>query len=273
MSDGYSVRDVTRLLGLSRSIVTGFIRAGIVAPARGRRGEYRFSFPDLVVLRSAQALTDAHVPPARIVRSLRRLRARLPDAVPLNGLRVEAVGDTVVVTEGSAQWQPDDGQYVLRFGVTPASSGISFFDASPPRRAEPATDWFARALELERADTRAACEAYRNALRDDPRHLDAYINLGVCLANDGQAAAAEQVYRDGLAHCGIDGALLFNLAVLLEDGGRYDDAVATYRAAVVQAPELADAHYNLALLCEQRGLRQEALRHLQAYRKLQHRSN
>src|SRR5512132_2606443 len=81
LSEGYSVRDVTKLLGLSRSIVSGFIRAGIVAPARGRRGEYRFSFPDLVVLRTAQALTAAKLPPSRIVRSLRRLRAKLPESV------------------------------------------------------------------------------------------------------------------------------------------------------------------------------------------------
>jgi len=30
---------------------------------------------------------------------------------------------------------------------------------------------------------------------------------------------------------------------------------------------MADAHYNLALICEATGLRQEAIRHLAAYRK------
>lgn len=273
MSEGYSVRDVTRLLGLSRSIVSGFVRAGIVSPARGRRGEYRFSFPDLVVLRTAQALTTAQVPPGRIVRSLRRLRARLPEAVPLNGLRVEAVGDTVVVTEGGAQWQPDDGQYVLRFGVAPAGGGVTFFDAAVPKPAAPAPDWYARALALEEDDPSAACEAYRNALRNDPRHLDAYTNLGLCLCSNGHADEAERVYREGLAQCGPDGTLLFNLGVLLEDAGRSDEAIEAYRAAVRHAPAFADAHYNLGLLCEQRGLRQEALRHLQAYRKLVARSS
>ena len=41
-----------------------------------------------------------------------------------------------------------------------------------------------------------------------------------------------------------------------------------YRAALVEAPDLRDAHYNLALLCEAAGLKQEAIRHLSAYRKL-----
>jgi len=41
-----------------------------------------------------------------------------------------------------------------------------------------------------------------------------------------------------------------------------------YREALVEAPELREAHYNLALLCEAAGQKQEAIRHLSAYRKL-----
>ncbi len=268
MSEGYSVRDVTRLLGLSRSIITGFVQAGIVAPARGRRGEYRFSFPDLVVLRTARALTAARLPPSRIVRSLRRLRARLPASVPLAGLRVEAIGDAVVVSEGGTQWQPDDGQYVLRFAVAPSGGGLAFFETPATEPVAEAGDWFARACELETQDPEAACAAYRQALAADDRHLDAYVNLGLCLYNAGRMAEAEAAYRQGLERCGPDGVLLFNLAVLLEDTARYDEALATYREAIGQAPDLADAHYNLAILAEQRGLRQEALRHLKTYRKL-----
>ncbi len=104
---GYSLREVGKLLGLSRSVVYGLIEAGFVTPARGRRREYRFSFPDLVVMRAAQGLSEAKIPAARILRSLRRLRAQLPQELPLAGLRIEAVGDAVVVGEGEAQWQPD----------------------------------------------------------------------------------------------------------------------------------------------------------------------
>ena len=268
VSEGYSVRDVTRLLGLSRSIVSGFVEAGIVSPARGRRGEYRFSFPDLVVLRTAQALKTAKLPPARIVRSLRRLRAKLPAAVPLTGLRVEAVGDAVVVTEGNAQWQPDDGQYVLRFAVAPTAGGVAFFEKPASVAAPAPVDWFSRGVALESEDVAEACDAYRRALAENPQHLDAYINLGLCLHNSGRAGDAEAVYRAALAHCGPDGTLLFNLAVALEDCGRQDEALEAYRAALAEAPDMADAHYNLALLCQQRGLGQEALRHLSAYRKL-----
>ena len=40
-TDGYTLQDVGRLLGLPRSIVRALIDAGFVAPLRGRRREYR----------------------------------------------------------------------------------------------------------------------------------------------------------------------------------------------------------------------------------------
>ena len=52
----YSVRDVERLLRLSRSTIQGLIKGGFVKPTRGPRRQYRFSFQDLIVLRTARAL-------------------------------------------------------------------------------------------------------------------------------------------------------------------------------------------------------------------------
>lgn len=274
MSD-YSLREVGKLLGLSRSIISGLIDAGFVSPTRGRRGEFRFTFQDLVLLRAAQGLSQAKLPPSRIVRAMKRLRAQLPDEVPLTGLRIEAVGDSVVVNQGAAQWQPEDGQYVLRFAVEvqevkqqAAPQRLAFVDAERPRPlSSPA--WFEQALALDEAnDVERACAAYRNALRDDDTHLNAYINLGRCLHANGRLVDAEATYREGLAKCGADETLLFNLAIVLEDLHRHEEAASTYRAALARAPDMADAHYNLALLCEAQGRRQEALRHLNAYRKL-----
>jgi tetratricopeptide (TPR) repeat protein len=263
---GYSLRDVERLLGLPRSIVSGMIDAGFVAPKRGTRQEYRFSFRDLVVLRAAQTLAAASIPRARILRSLRKLRAQLPPEAPLAGLRIEAVGDAVVVSEGDTQWQPDDGQYLLQFTVAAPGGRVSFIGA--PARAKPREPWFERALALEAADPNAACDAYRNAIVDDPGHRDAYANLGRLLHELGRHADAEAVYREGLSRCGADATLAFNLGVLMEDAGKPREAAASYRAALAAAPQLADAHHNLARLCASAGLQQEALRHWSAYRKL-----
>jgi tetratricopeptide (TPR) repeat protein len=268
VTEGHSLRDVVKLLGLSRSIVSRLIEAGFVTPARGPRREYRFSFQDLVLLRAAQGLIEAKIPSTRILRSLRRLREQLPEEMPLAGLRIEAAGDAVVVKEGAAQWQPEDGQYVFGFQVEGKGGRLAF---PPPEEKPPATPparWFDRALALETNDIGSACDAYRQAIAADPRDLGAYVNLGRLLHEQGRLQESESVYRDGVRHCGADGTLLFNLGVLLEDRDRAKEAAQSYRAALVAAPSLADAHFNLARLYEAQGRRQEAVRHLSAFRKL-----
>ena len=268
MAEGYSLREVGKLLGLSRSIVCGLVDAGFVSPTRGRRREYRFTFHDLVLLRAAQGLSEAKISSTRILRSLRRLSAQLPDEIPLSGLRVEAVGDAVVVTEGEAQWRPDDGQYVMRFQVASPGGNLAFLAPDEKIPAQSSVDWFERGVSLEATDPASASEAYRRALEDNPAHLGASINLGRLLHERKELSRAESVYRAGLAAAGADGMLLFNLGVLLEDLRRPDDAVNAYRAALQADPNMADAHFNLARLCETRGRNQEALRHFSAFRKL-----
>jgi hypothetical protein len=58
----YGVREVEKLLRLPRSTIRALIGAGFVSPARGPRKAWRFSFQDLIVLRTAQALVAAKVP-------------------------------------------------------------------------------------------------------------------------------------------------------------------------------------------------------------------
>jgi tetratricopeptide (TPR) repeat protein len=268
VTEGYSLREVGKLLGLSRSIVSRLIDAGFVAPSRGRRREYRFSFHDLVLLRAAQGLAEAKIPSARILRSLRRLRAQLPTQIPLSGLRIGAVGDSVVVSEGEGHWQAEDGQYVFRFQVENAGGHLAFFDSPQESQPAPPVDWFERGLALEATDVEQSCAAYRKAIAADAAEPAAYINLGRLLHEQGRLRDAEAVYREGAARCSADGTLLFNLAVLLEDLERTEEAAAMYRAALAAAPDLVDAHYNLARLCEAEGSRQEALRHWSAFRKL-----
>ncbi len=268
MPHGYSVRDVERLLGLPRSVVTGLIDAGFVTPTRGPRRELRFSFQDLVAMRTAQALAVARIPRGRILRSLKRLRAQLPPEVPLAGLRIEAVGDAVVVSEGETQWRSDDGQYLLQFQIASPGGRLAFINPASARDEASAADWFDHAVSIEAAEPDAACDAYRRTLDIDRAHCDAYVNLGRLLHERGRLRDAESVYRDGIEHCGRDATLLFNLGVLQEDLAQPRGAAESYRAALGVAPDLADAHYNLARLCVSLGLQQEALRHWSAFRKL-----
>lgn len=272
----YSVRDVERVLRLSPAITRGLIRAGFVNPARGPRRAYRFSFQDLIVLRTARALIDARVPAKRIRRSLDRLRRELPAAMPMSGLAISAVGDHVVVRDGELRWQADSGQYLLGLDVSVENGVLNVIEhacsaaPAPVAGAPPAAprDWFSEGLELEASDSAGALAAYRRAAEADPGNTAAWINLGRLLHEQGATAEAEAVYRRAIDEAGPDPLLLFNQGVLLEDLGRTAAALAAYRSAVDADPDLADGHYNLARLYESLGESQHAIRHLGQYRRL-----
>jgi len=164
----YGVRDIEKLLGLKRSAIRALIKAGFVTPQRGPRDAWLFSFQDLIVLRTAQALSASLVPYRRITKALKELRRNLPDEMPLSGLRIAAVGDTVVVKEGDARWQAETGQYLLAFEGDPAAGALNVVEQMPARteprhgaeRAPAADD------ALEQHDTNAAIEAYRRQIAD-----------------------------------------------------------------------------------------------------------
>jgi tetratricopeptide (TPR) repeat protein len=281
----YSVRDVERVLQLSRATIRRLIHTGFVTPARGARQEYRFSFQDLIVLRTARALIQAKVPRKRIHRSLRELRRHLPDATPLSGLCIRAIGDRVVVREGQTHWDVGDGQYLLGFDVSiehgelkvsnppapiiaSASRAVLAPSVSASASGEDIAASFEHALELEVSDPLAALEGYQRVVTREPGYTAAWINRGRLLHALGRMSEAESLYRLALERCGADGLLLFNLAVLLEDLERPSAALETYQSAIDAEPGLADAHYNLARLYEHLGDAQHAIRHLGHYRRL-----
>jgi len=264
----YGVRDVEKLLRLPRSTIRALIAAGFVSPVRGPRKAWLFSFQDLIVLRTAQALATAKVPHRRITRSVKALRRHLPDAMPLSGLSISAVGDRVVVKEGGSRWQADSGQYLLAFDGDPDNGSLSVIERPQEATTAGAQDWFESGVALEREDAEAALQAYGRAVAADPAHIDARINLGRLLHEAGRLAKAEQVYREAMKVCGEDPVLLFNLGVLLDDMGRKPEASEAYETALKRDPGLADCHYNLALLYEELRRPKEAIRHMSQYRRL-----
>jgi tetratricopeptide (TPR) repeat protein len=261
----YGVREVQKLLRLPRSTLRALISAGFVSPERGPRNTWLFSFQDLIALRTAQALAAANVSPRRITRSIKALRLRLPEAMPLSGLSISAVADRVIVREGVSRWQAESGQYLLGFEGDPAAGSLSVFERARQKSAEP---WFERGEAMEESDSIAALDAYRRAIAADPSHVEARINLGRLLHNTGRLAQAEGVYREAIAACGPDAVLLFNFGVLLDDMKRKDEAAGAYEEALRADPAFADCCYNLALLCEELGRRREAIRHMARYRRL-----
>jgi tetratricopeptide (TPR) repeat protein len=269
----FGIREVEKLLHLSRSAIHSLIKAGFVSPVRGQRKAYLFSFQDLIVLRTAQALTAAKVPTRRITRSLKALRRNLPEAMPLSGLAIGADGHRVIVKEGGSRWQAESGQYLLAFDGDPAAGSMKVIERTEPSLANApanAADWFEKGCALESDDAAAARSAYEHAIAADPAHLNAHVNLGILLHEAGRLEEAERLYRRALAACGDDALLWYNLGALLTDMDRKPEALQAYEQALKNNPRMADCHYNIALLCEALKRPKQAIRHMAQYRKLVH---
>lgn len=282
MSDprgAYNAEQVAGLLGLTLAQIRGYVRAGVIAPARGPRGEWCFSFQDLVFLRVVKGLATSRVPPRRVRQALRRLRDQLPEGRPLSGIRLAALGGDVVVREQDRVWSPATGQYWLDFESEPQPAPGAALPLPPAKPAAEAPvaltasadGWYAIGSELEDGDPEQARSAYERALALDPKHADTHVNLG-CLEHEaGRLEEAERHYRAALAARPDDATAAFDLGVVLEDLGRLEEARAAYEHSLAAAPGSADAHYNLARLHDRLGDTAGAIRHLHAYRSLRER--
>jgi len=276
----FSVKDVERVLRIPRSAIRTLISGGYVAPKRGRRRQFEFSFQDLVALRTARALILARVSPRRISQALRQLRQEVPPELPTANLRIGASGTELVVRDQGGPWRAPSGQLLLEFDANLSEGTVEILDrstldvlqgdanAKPLPRGADAEDLFEQALVLEESDAAAAIHAYQRCIDADPAHVGARINCGRLLHTADRTDDAEEIYRAALDGGCEDVNLFFNLALVLEDTGRELEAVDLYRRALALEDDFADAHFNLARLYQQLKMPTAAIRHWNFYRRL-----
>jgi len=269
----YTTREVAELLGLSLERVRSFARQGFVTPTRNARGHYRFSFQDLVLLRTAKGLVEAELGPRRVWRALRAVQDQLPIGRPLSSVRVLAEADRVLVRERNTAWEPESGQTILNFAVEELAKKVApLVKASAPLARDQAStsdEWFELALEFDQIGAKDdARQAYREALSLDAAHVNARINLGRLLHNERAYRQAEELYREALKIDPASPIAAFNLGVVLEDQGAIQEAMEIYHHTLAVDPTLPDVHYNLARLYEHQGDQQAALRHFSRFKAL-----
>jgi tetratricopeptide (TPR) repeat protein len=271
---GYTLREAAKLLDVSEARIRAYVRAGFLTPERGARREMRFSFQDLVLLRTAKALSESHIPSRRVKRALEHLKAQIPSERPLSGVQIFAEGDRVIVQDGDTKWNPESGQALFNFDVAELARKVApiskklheeAMSVEDEMRAE---DWFALGCELEASAPSEARDAYRRALELDPGNADARVNLGRLLHEAGEVEAAEAHYRIAMEARPGDSTAAFNLGVALEDRERFEEAIQAYQIAIDAEPDCSDAYYNLAHIYEQLGKPALALRYLKTYKKL-----
>ncbi|MCU0699351.1 MAG: tetratricopeptide repeat protein [Myxococcaceae bacterium] len=225
----------------------------------------RFTFQDLVLLRTAKGLLERRVSRLRVRQALAEVRARLDGGLPLSSVAVQQEGAELVAKVGASRWNAETGQALLDLQPTARATGC--LEAPAQRDADAL---FARAVAEEQEAPAAALASYREALGANPMHADAHVNLGRLLHQRGHLREAEAHYVAALVARPEDATATFNLAVVLDDQGRLDEAIARYQEALRLDPSCLDAYFNLARVYEKKGERIAALRHLKDYRRLSH---
>ena len=271
---GYTTREVARLVELSPHHVRAFARAGLLTATRDRRGWYRYSFQDVVLLQTAKCLHQAHVSSRKIWRTLRVIKKTLPLGRPLSTIRVLVQDNEVLVKDRDSIWHSESGQAQLNLSISNITKEITPL----VNRAVVATqrcqdinsdDWFVLAVDLELiGDKERAKYAYRQVLSLNQENVETHVNLGRLLHGENRIKEAEDHYRMALELAPNHVFALFNLAIALEDRKRFNDAINIYKKVLLLNPEFADAHFNLARLYEQVGHPQSALRHISRFHSL-----
>jgi DNA-binding transcriptional MerR regulator len=264
----FGTAEVSRLTRIPKGSIRAMVRARYVSPERGPRGSLRFTFQDLVLLRTARLLLAARISPRRVGDALRSVRAQLPADLPARGLSVGASDGRVVIHEAGEKRDAVSGQMLLSFDVRMKGDMIELIDVLSPADADPANSdcdrQFEAALSLEDTDVEAAVEAYRACVAKHSHH-GARANLGRLLHLQGRISEAIALYR---AVDTPDVDVLYNLAVALDDLGEAEQAIEAYNRVIALESDHADAHHNVARLWQCAGDQQRALRHWNAYRKL-----
>lgn len=97
-----------------------------------------------------------------------------------------------------------------------------------------------------------AIHEFRSAGHDPRRAADCISLQGVCLREKGDIAAAESMFREGLALHSLSGEALLNLkyelAHLLEQGERCQEALELYREIIAVSPSYRDVSLNISRL-------------------------
>jgi tetratricopeptide (TPR) repeat protein len=262
-SHGYSLRDLQSLLGVSRRVLSGLVAAGFVSPSRGHRNELRFSFRDVVLLRTACQLQSARIPTRSILQALQRLKSDMPEEASLTGLRISAVGNAVAVRAGPTQWDANSGQLLLDFGEPEARCGVTVMGAAlatRKSREQQAASWYARAEHLHATDPAGAEWAYRKAIELSPEpHYHALNNLGSLLSEkDSRCADALRVYDEALKHFADADLLHYNRGVVLEHLGRLEDAAESYLQCLQRDAHNDEALFSRGTVLEKLGRLDEA---------------
>jgi tetratricopeptide (TPR) repeat protein len=266
----YSRQDVLRILQISSRQLQGWERASIIPQQQS------YSFQDLGQLRILRALREEDVPVASIRHSIVAMRAVAGMANPLREASLVRTGTRLAFRHRGAMVDPIRRQLLFDFERAeqqmdkPSASSepapLRRLAVGAPRSVQ---EIFLKAVQAEEAgDKIHAIKLYQEIMELDTGFAPAWINLGTIHFHLREFGWAEQLYRRATEIDPTYVLAFFDLGNVLDELQRPDESITAYRRAIALAPGYADAHYNLALAYERKGEARAALRHWQAYARM-----
>jgi DNA-binding transcriptional MerR regulator len=137
LNQSFSTRQVCRITGLSARQLGYWRKTGLLSPATQTRGGHaRYSFVDLVALKTASRLIEAGVSVQRIRQCLLSLSRFLPHInTPLQELSLVATGDIVLVLRSDAAFDALTGQeWILHVADFELETRTLLSDREVPRQ-------------------------------------------------------------------------------------------------------------------------------------------
>ncbi|WP_109486099.1 tetratricopeptide repeat protein [Occallatibacter savannae] len=262
----FSRQDVQRILQISSRQLQGWEKAGLISPRE------TYTFQDLGQLRTLRSLREEDVSAASIRHSITAMQAVAGLSNPLQQASLVRSGSRLAFRVDGAMMDPIRRQLMFDFERIENDATVRT-SVRPLRRVDQASrgiqELFVTAVQAEESgDKHRAISIYEEMLRLDPDYAPGYINLGTIHFHLKQYTRAEELYRTATRKDPGYVLAFFDLGNVLDELDRPDESIAAYQRAVELAPRYADAHYNLALAFERKGEKRAALRHWQAYARL-----
>ncbi len=265
----YSRQDVLRILQIGSRQLQAWERAGLIAQLQS------YSFQDLGQLRTLRVLRQEAVSAAAIRQSIVAMKAVAGMTNPLLEASLVRSGARLAFRHEGTVVDPITGQLLFDFerleqGYGPSAGSEALLLRKPgPNGAHGVQELFLAAVQAEETGEKIrAIKLYQQIMERHPNFAPAWINLGTIHFHLREFGWAEQLYRRATEIDPTYVLAFFDLGNVLDELQRLDESITAYRAAIALAPRYADAHYNLALAHERRGEERPALRHWQAYLRL-----
>ncbi|WP_431103373.1 tetratricopeptide repeat protein [Roseateles noduli] len=162
---------------------------------------------------------------------------------------------------------------ILLAHITSARRAVRVEDvelhSSARRLSNAALDALVELAALTETTDEAAAEAgYRQAIANDPCHIEAFAQLTSLLSRQGRHDDALELIDQAVGWCSDIASLYFFAGKVQESAGRLTQAIAAFEQALDLNPALAEAHYRLGSLCEQLGEPRASAAHFRVYRRL-----